>query len=108
MHLIARHLEQLEAYSCVLFIDYISASSTIQPPILHHEMQLTEINPTLIRWYHSFLTNKTASQGQQLTLRSRGHKHQCPTVICEFTVFVHLVHKRLCATPPQQHSYQVL
>lgn len=58
MHLTLKHLETPGAYARLLLIDFSSAFNTIQPHILLRKLALLNVNPFLIRWYHSFLTKR--------------------------------------------------
>ena len=60
MHLVSKHLDALKIkpYARVPFIDFSSAFNTIQPDILLSKMIHMGMNPHLIHWYCSFLTNR--------------------------------------------------
>ena len=66
MHLVLKHLENPAAYAWLLFIDFSSSFNTIQPHLLLTKLVELDVNPFLIRWYHSFLTN----QSQQVKFNS--------------------------------------
>jgi len=59
MHLILKHLENNKAYARLLFIDFSSAFNTIQTPLLISKMEQLSVNPAIIKWYSSFLTDRT-------------------------------------------------
>lgn len=59
MHLVLNHLEDFDANARGLFIDFSSAFNTIQLYILIRKLKQLGVNPTIIQWYHSFLSNRT-------------------------------------------------
>lgn len=58
-HLVNSHLEDSQAYARLLFIDFSSAFNTLQPNILMKKLIELEVNPFCIKWFYSFLTNRT-------------------------------------------------
>lgn len=58
MHLILKHLECPATYARLLFIDFSSAFNLIQPHILLKKLTQEKVNPFLIHWYHSFLSDR--------------------------------------------------
>lgn len=56
MHLTLKHLESPAAYARLLFVDFSSAFNSIQPDIILRKLVQLNVNPFLIRWYHSFLS----------------------------------------------------
>lgn len=58
VHLIFRHLDKSNSYARALFIDFSSAFNTIQPDLLLTKMVQLQINPFIIQFYHTFLTNR--------------------------------------------------
>lgn len=59
MHLISKHLENPKAYARVLFADFSSAFNTLQPHLLFQKLNDMQINPFIIKWFYSFLTNRS-------------------------------------------------
>lgn len=59
LHSILQHLENPKAYARLLFIDFSSAFNTLLPHILLDKLINWSVNPYIIRWYHSFLSNRT-------------------------------------------------
>jgi hypothetical protein len=59
LHTILEHLEKPSTYARVLFIDFSSAFNTIQPHLLVNKLLAMEVNPVLISWIYSFLTQRT-------------------------------------------------
>ena len=51
VHLILKHLD-----TRLLFIDYSLAFNLIQPHTLLSKLKQMNVNPYIIKWYHSFLT----------------------------------------------------
>lgn len=96
IHLVSKHLDDLDilkAYASVLFIDFSSAFNKMQPQLLVGKLKEMNVNPYILRWYHSFLTAHTASQGQQLPLGTQIDKYRCPTGLCQLPGPLHIVHK---------------
>lgn len=59
VHMVTKHLENPKAYARLLFVDFSSAFNTLQPHILLNILNQLNVNPFIIKWYHSFLTNRT-------------------------------------------------
>ncbi len=59
VHLVIKHLENPRAYAKLLFVDFSSAFNTLQPHILLKTMQQMNVNPFIIKWFYSFLTNRS-------------------------------------------------
>ncbi len=59
VHLVIKHLENPRAYAKLLFVDFSSAFNTLQPHILLKTMQRMNVNPFIIKWFYSFLTNRS-------------------------------------------------
>ena len=57
-HLTLKHLEGKEAYARLLFIDFSSAFNTIHPDILLYKLAQLDVNPFIIKWYFSFLSER--------------------------------------------------
>ena len=57
VHLILKHLDKPIAYARLLFIDYSLAFNLIQPHTLLSKFKQMNVNPYIIKWYHSFLTD---------------------------------------------------
>jgi len=58
LHHVLKHLECPVAYARLLFIDFSSAFSMIQPHSLQEKLVNLKVKPSLIYFYYSFLTNK--------------------------------------------------
>jgi len=58
-HLVNSHLEDSQAYAHLLFIGFSSAFNTLQPIILMKKLIELEVNPFCIKWFYSFLTDRT-------------------------------------------------
>ena len=58
-HFTVKHLECPKAYARILFIDFSSAFNTLQPHLLISKLRQMSVNPFLIKWYFSFLTNRS-------------------------------------------------
>ena len=58
-HFTARHLECPKAYAQILFIDFSLAFNTLQPHLFISELRQMSVNPFLIKWYFSILTNQS-------------------------------------------------
>lgn len=59
VHLILQHLENPNAYARLLFVDFSSAFNTLQPELLLDKLVKLDVNPFIIKWLVSFLTNRT-------------------------------------------------
>ena len=71
VHLISKHLDKSNKnHARVLFLDFSSAFNTIQSDILVSKMVQLELNPYLIHWYASFLTNRVQMVKVNTTLSS--------------------------------------
>ena len=57
-HLILQHLDKPKNTARALFLDFTSAFNTIQPELLLTKMVQLQVNPYLIHWYYSFLTDR--------------------------------------------------
>ena len=57
VHLILKHIDKLKAYARLLFIDFSLAFNLIQPHTLLSKLKQKNVNPYIIKWYHSFLTD---------------------------------------------------
>ena len=64
------HLEKPGSFVRTLFIDFSSAFNTIQPHVMALKLQALDVNPRLILWIVSFLTNRTQSVCFQRCLSS--------------------------------------
>uniref|UniRef100_A0A3P9KDL8 Reverse transcriptase domain-containing protein n=1 Tax=Oryzias latipes TaxID=8090 RepID=A0A3P9KDL8_ORYLA len=58
-HLILKHLEAPNSYARVLFADFSSAFDTVQPAILVKKMLEMNVNPDMVKWFFSLLTDRT-------------------------------------------------
>ena len=58
-HLITKHLEDPKAYARVLFADFSSAFDTLQPKLLILKLNNMNVNPFIIKWFYSLLTERT-------------------------------------------------
>lgn len=72
LHFISKHLKETKAYVRILFIDFSSAFNTVQPHLLLEKLKDMNVNTTLIRWFYSFLTDRT----QQVKVQSDTVRHQ--------------------------------
>lgn len=58
LHRSYQHLEKPKSYVRMLFLDFSSAFNTIQPHLMVSKLLKMYVNPTLIQWIFSFLTNR--------------------------------------------------
>lgn len=56
-HLILKHIETTDAYARLVFIDFSLAFNMLHIDILLRKLVHVNINPFVIKWYFSFLTN---------------------------------------------------
>jgi hypothetical protein len=66
VHSVLQHLEGPKTYARILFLDFSSAFNTIQPHLLMQKLMAMDVNPLIIRWLCSFLTDRP----QQVMIRS--------------------------------------
>ena len=78
VHLVLKHLDQLQAYARVLFVDFSSAFDTIQPFVLLEKMKAIKANHFIIKWYHFFDQEITDCSSQSDPLPLYNHKHGRP------------------------------
>lgn len=57
-HIIVKHLDHPQAFARLLFVDFSSAFNTIQPHLLIKKLVDLDVHPQIIKWYHSFLSNR--------------------------------------------------
>ena len=58
LHSVCKHLEKPKSYARVLFLDFSSAFNTIQPHLMISKLMEISVNPRLIQWVFSFLTDR--------------------------------------------------
>ncbi|KAF7668159.1 hypothetical protein LDENG_00027400 [Lucifuga dentata] len=92
IHLVLKHLEDPRAYARMLFIDFNSAFNTIQPFILIQKLKQLNVNSSIVKWYHSFLTNRTQrvkvnDSLSQLKTISTGAPQGCVSSPVLFTLY---------------------
>jgi hypothetical protein len=66
VHAALKHLEKPKAFARILFLDFSSAFNTIQPHLLMRKLMDMDVNPMIIRWLCSFLTDRP----QRVVVRS--------------------------------------
>ena len=64
LHHLHQHLDKPGTYARVLFVDFSSAFNTIQPHLLVNKLLDMTVNPEIIKWIYSFLTDRP----QQVTV----------------------------------------
>ena len=57
-HSVVQHLERPGSYARLLFLDFSSAFNTIQPHLLMQKLMVMDVNPLIIRWLCSFITDR--------------------------------------------------
>ena len=57
VQLILKYLDKPKAYARLLFIDFSLTFNLIQPHTLLSKLKQMNVNPYIIKWYHSFLTD---------------------------------------------------
>ncbi|XDV21520.1 hypothetical protein PO909_026611 [Leuciscus waleckii] len=72
-YFITKHLENPKAYARLLFVDFSSAFNTVQPHRLIQKLKMFNVNSFLIKWYLSFLTNRTQQVRVNHTLSELKH-----------------------------------
>ena len=58
LHNLHQHLDKPGTYARILFVDFSSAFNTIQPHLLVSKLLNMTVNPKIIDWIFSFLTNR--------------------------------------------------
>jgi hypothetical protein len=58
LHHLHQHLDRTGTYARVLFVDFSSAFNSIQPHLLINKLLSMAVNPTIISWVFSFLTDR--------------------------------------------------
>ena len=58
-YFLLKHLENSKAYARLLLVDFSSAFNTIQSHLLISRLRDLNVHPLIIRWYYSFLTERT-------------------------------------------------
>ena len=58
LHKLYDHLDMPKSYARVLLIDFSSAFNAMQPHLLVEKLLAMSVNPVLIRWIFSFLTDR--------------------------------------------------
>ena len=58
-HLISKHLTERKSYARVLYADFSSAFDTVQPQLLVQKLNNMNVNPFIIQWFYSLLTNRS-------------------------------------------------
>ncbi|KAF7644165.1 hypothetical protein LDENG_00226570 [Lucifuga dentata] len=92
-HLILKHLENRTSYVRLLFIDFSSAFNTMLPQVLLGKLKQMEVNPYIIKWYHSFLVDrqqqvKVNSTLSELQTISVGAPQGCISSPLLFTLYM--------------------
>jgi len=92
MHLVLKQLESPTAYARLLFIDFSSAFNSIQPHKLLEKLINLQVNPFIIKWYYSFLTQrrqqvKVNSVLSDVAVNSTGAPQGCASSPFLFTVY---------------------
>ena len=57
-HMLVKHLDHPDAFARLLYVDFSSAFNTIQPHLLVKKLVDLNVHPQIIKWYHSFLSNR--------------------------------------------------
>ena len=57
-HAVLKHLEKPKASTQMLFLDFLSAFTTIQPCLLMRKLMVMDTKPVIIRWLCSLLTDR--------------------------------------------------
>ncbi len=92
VHLVIKHLENPRAYAKLLFVDFSSAFNTLQPHILLKTMQQMNVNPFIIKWFYSFLTNRSQQVRVNRTLSESTIINTGAPQGCQFSSPVHIIY----------------
>lgn len=76
----------------LLFIDFSSALNILQPHLLIQKVKQLAVSPSVIRWYHCFLTHRTqllkvSNSVSQVKAISTGDPQGCVSSPVLFTLF---------------------
>ena len=58
LHKLYQHLDRPKTFAGVIFVDFSTAFNTMQPHLLIEKLLAMEVNPTVISWLYSFLTDR--------------------------------------------------
>jgi len=61
------HLEKPRSFIRLFFVDFSSAFNTVQPHLMGQKVLLMDVNPHLILWILSFLTDTVDTRESMLT-----------------------------------------
>ena len=86
VHLILKHLDKPKVYARLLFIDFSSVFNLIQPHTLLTKLKQMNVNPYIIKWYHSLLTDRVQLVKVNQTFPNCGNKYRCTPRLCQFNV----------------------
>ncbi len=90
--LVKRHLEDTQAYARLLFIDFSLAFNTLQPRILISKLIELKVNLFCIKWFYSFLTNRTQQVRvnnfySEMKITNKGAPQGCVSPPLLFTLY---------------------
>ena len=95
------------AYARLLFVDFSSAFNLIQPDILLRKLVELKFNPFLIRWYHSFLSNRPQQVKFNLALSDPAVCSTGAPQGCISSPFLFTIYTNDCfSSEPNQHIVQ--
>ena len=105
LHTLLQHLDSPGHYARVLFVDFSSAFNTIQRHLLITKLHHLHVPPHLIRWIHSFLSDRPQTV--------RVGNTTSPTIIintgapqgCVFSPFLYTLYTNDCLSPSPTIKY---
>ena len=91
-HVINKHLEDSSSFARLLFVDFSSAFYTLQPHLLITRLIDFNVHPFIIKWYFSFLTNRSQRVSVNGTLSetktlNTGAPQGCVSSLVLFTLY---------------------
>ena len=86
--LILKHLDKPKACARLFFIDFSWAFNLIQPYTLLTNLKQMNVNPYIIKWYHSLIADRV-----QLVKVNQTLSQTVVTMLCQFADFEHSVYK---------------
>jgi hypothetical protein len=94
IHTALSHLDKMNTYVRMLFIDYSSAFNTIVPPELFTKLRILGLNTSLCNWILDFLTGhpqvvSVGSNTSAMLILNTGTPHGCVLSLLLYSLFTH-------------------
>ncbi|TWW54295.1 hypothetical protein D4764_0109520 [Takifugu flavidus] len=82
LHRVHSHLDKGSGTARILFLDFSSAFNTIQPLVLQDKLLQMRVDPCLVAWISSYLTDRPQSVRMKDITSDTGQQHRCSTGDC--------------------------